>query len=343
MNIYDKIRKKLQEASERRQQAFSNFKWLTDEKTVVRVLPKNKNQNNIFFEGARHFGLGETGKQNRLCPKAVYACLDEEAECPICEESERLLASSNTDDKAIGKELKASRRYFFNVIVRGEEEKGVQILEVAETVWEQIVGYFFIMDDSTAENDEAAQEIDLTSGPYKQLDDGTIVFNFVDPIQGRDFIIERKSQGKRTTYDVKMKPQARKLGTTEQMKEWMTQVVNLDEYVPNACDSADSLKTLLYGEEEPEEVTTNESEETESGWEWESSVPWDEDDEKVVSEEESEDTLDEENLELDDNGEVVVKPALKAQKKVASKLKKSAPSDLKEKVAARMATRGKRS
>ena len=322
MNMYDRIKQKLQESTERKN--WTSFRWLGDKETV-RIMPKPKGQRDIFLEGGRHFSIGDS-KQNRLCPAAVYASLDEEQACPVCEAANELLNSSSSDDKAMGKELKPARRFFFNAVVRTEEEKGVQILEVPETVWNQIVSCYFI-----SEGDEA--DIDIESGPYLKLEDGTIIFNFTDLNKGRDFLITREKTGKRTTYTTQMKPTGRKLGTPAQAKEWISSMGNLDEVIPNACPSYSELETLLFGgskekeEDEPEEEL--ELEEEELGLEEEN-----EPEEENESEEELE--LEEGDLELDENGEIVVKP-----KKVAKKTTKpSSVSNLDQKMRERL--RGKK-
>lgn len=327
MNMYDRMRKKLKEESEKREQAWTNFKWLGD-KEIVRIMPKPKGQNDIYFEGGRHFGIGGTN-QSRLCPKLIYSTLDEEQSCPICEAAEQLLKSDNAAKKEMGRDMKPARRFFFNAIVRAEEDKGVQLLEVPLTVWEQIVACFFI-----SEEDE---EIDTDTGPYIELDDGSVIFNFTDIKQGRDFIITRNKSGKRVTYNVQMKPAGRKLGTTTQMKEWLSSIEVLDKTLPDACPSYDELKTLLYGDDEDkeEEVDIDELDgleapdvdDLEEEPEDEEETPEEESDD---DEEESED-LDEDDFDLDENGEIVIKPK-KQTKKTTSKAASNLDSKMRQRL-----------
>lgn len=323
MNMYDKIRKKLQEARENREKSWTNFKWLGDKETV-RILPKARGQRDVYFEGGRHFNIGDKNA-TRLCPSSVYASMDEEQACPLCEASSELLKSPHAEDKTTGKDMRVTPRFFFNAVIRGEEEKGVQFLEAPKTVWEQIVNCYFVLDED--------EEVDMESGPYVQLDDGSTIFNFTDPLKGRDFVITKNKVGRRTTYDVQMKPANRKLGTTSQMKEWLASMESLDEVVPNACPSYDELRKLIYGDEEVEEP--------EEELEVESDTNEEEVEEQELEEEAEEvetdlDELGEDDLEFDEEtGEIV-------PKKTAKKTTKKSTSNLDKKMRTRLQRGGKK-
>jgi hypothetical protein len=247
MDIFAKIKQQLNESNERRNQDFSKIHYLRPGKTTIRILPQLETQKFPFAAGGRHFGLGEKGKRNTLCPK-----LTADLECPACEERDRLLAASEVppDDLEAAKGLRPAKKFYFNAIIRGEKENlGPVVLEVCETVWSQIVSCYYVAE---------GQVVDFEQGPYREQDDGSVIFDFADVNQGRDMIVNRiDPDSGPVKYTTQMREVGSKLGTPQQISQWLKNLENLDEYLPKQLSTYAAIKAMIWGDAaevlEPEE------------------------------------------------------------------------------------------
>ena len=105
--------------------------------------------------------------------------------CPICEEKERLLASGLDYKSEEVKATNSSRRSIYNVIDLDDEDKGIQIFEVAHWTFEKEV-----MDEAEARKDKE----DFTT--FADLENGaTITFRGGDATYEKNKFIEPKNFG----------------------------------------------------------------------------------------------------------------------------------------------------
>lgn len=118
---------------------------------------------------------------------------------PIKELISKLYADGSEDSKTLAGKLKPKMRVYAPVIVRGEEEKGVQIWGFGSTVYQEL--YQLLADDEVG---------DIT-----------------DPFTGRDITISStKTPGRQwATTSVRPKMKTSKLSSDEkQMKEWLESI-----------------------------------------------------------------------------------------------------------------------
>lgn len=103
----------------------------TDPKTQIRILPPWNNLQTIPFKKT---GYHEILGERYNCPKEI-----KNEPCPICNKSRSLYKSKREEDVALARELRAIQRFFFNIIVRGQEEKGVQKFGCGKKITEKIM------------------------------------------------------------------------------------------------------------------------------------------------------------------------------------------------------------
>lgn len=65
---------------------------------------------------------------------------------PINDLIRKLYSSGTADDKQLAKKLRPSMRTYMAIIVRGQEEKGVQVWSFGATVYQKLLGYFIDSD-----------------------------------------------------------------------------------------------------------------------------------------------------------------------------------------------------
>lgn len=113
---------------------------LQDGDNVIRILPPSLQYfagevDYIAFEYIMHYKLGVEGnKTAEACPKT----LDRKLRCPICEAVSKLYKLDTPEDKARARDIKAKKRYVFNVIDLSNKDKGIQILETGPTIYDDL-------------------------------------------------------------------------------------------------------------------------------------------------------------------------------------------------------------
>lgn len=153
--------------------------WTPEEgKNHIRILPhlKKKDETAFFFSHMVHWIDG-----------TPYECLDQtitdkngelhKAEhCPACAMSKKLyrISDENSEERKLARDLARKTRYLYRIVVRGKEnEAEPEFYETGPSIFDKIKSI-------------------IKSGEY-----GIII----DPLEGRDFIIDRKGTGRRTNYD----------------------------------------------------------------------------------------------------------------------------------------------
>ena len=131
---------KLKERFEKKQGRGDRFE-LKDNENNIRILPPSleyltESVDYIAFEYLIHYNLGVEGdKKAEVCPKTY----GKPHKCPICEAVAKLYKLNTAEDKALAGQLRAKRRFLFNVIDMNEKDKGIQILEMGPKNYEALV------------------------------------------------------------------------------------------------------------------------------------------------------------------------------------------------------------
>lgn len=131
----NKLAEALRKNRERSSKSFLPFYKFPEGKTDIRVLPaaKGDDKDEWFVPVGMHYAVDEKRPIN--CP---YETNWAEDPCPICE-MVRELRTDGMNDEA--NRMSVRRQYLVRAIVRGEEEKGAQIIRLPSTLF-QAVGEF---------------------------------------------------------------------------------------------------------------------------------------------------------------------------------------------------------
>ena len=197
-----------------------------DGDNVLRILPPSQTRNpeiEYFFHEASTHSIEQ---QTHFCPEALI-----QQKCPICEARRKLYGGAKRagrelapHEKSLAESFNTKRRYLANIIVRGEEDKGVQLWDFGIKMLEKLVK--------------------LMSDP----DTGDIT----DLNEGRDFVVVKKSKkgpdGKEwPDYDssyVKVNRSA--VGTPEQITTWMSTQYDLKAQVVPRILSYEKLFEIAF-------------------------------------------------------------------------------------------------
>lgn len=216
----DAIRKRVKELSNNRTQNAEFWKpALGDHK--VRCLPWPKaSEGSPFIE--RWFNY---------IPRQVLAPSQFGKPDPIEDLRRKLYSSGNADDRLVAKKLSSKMRCFAPVIVRGQENLGVQIWSFNKAVYQKLLGYFL---------DEEVGDI-------------------LDPNAGFDINVKiSQTPGKQfQDIDVEAARRPKKLSDDpEQAKKWLGSIPDLDEIytLKSYQEISNMLTAWLNGEEEKSET-----------------------------------------------------------------------------------------
>ncbi len=296
-DVMDRIKARYDKAKQEQSTRGKKYK-LQPGRNRIRLLPHLDDDEMPWKESGMHYQLGADQKQSEFCPSFTAG-----DKCPICELVSELYQEGTPKETDQARQIKASRRYYFNVIVRDKEDMGVRVLETGEKVWTAILSLYADEDD-----------------PLELHNTG----------KGHDVVITRTGEMLNTTYEVKVVRKSTPLSTSKkQIKEWLEDREDLDEYV--ALKSYDELDAVLYGktkedEEEPEELEEDEEplelkegEEEEEEEEGEDVHTLDEEEEEEPEEEEEE--AEEEEEEETDDDPLPIKRRKKARAKIDDEIK----------------------
>lgn len=159
----EKLKDEINDAKERNKRKSSTWKPEPNKKHQIRILPyrhAKSGSKNPFIEAYFHWNVGE-GQAYIVCPKksdAANGGLGDE--CPICKLQKKLYATKDPNDASLAKLIKASLRWYVPILVRGEEEKGVQFYGFSAKTYETFVS---LLTDPDYENlTDPVDGIDLT-------------------------------------------------------------------------------------------------------------------------------------------------------------------------------------
>jgi hypothetical protein len=171
------VRGEMEEAKERSKRRSSTWKPEVNKPYQLRVLPyihSKSGSQNPFIEAHFHWNIDEN-LAYLVCPKTSDAAnggLSDE--CPICDLVKKLYSTKQPEDAALAKRIRHSLRWYAPIIVRGEEEKGVQFYGFSGKTYETFLS---LIADSDYEN-------------------------IFDPLAGRDITLEyKKDEGSKKEND----------------------------------------------------------------------------------------------------------------------------------------------
>lgn len=199
--------------------------WTPEEgKNVIRILPPLKKKEEVLFY---------QGHKTHWIDGQPYECLDQTIKdkngnvhtaehCPICAMSKKLykISDEDSEERRMAADLNAKSRYIFRIVVRGkDDETEPELYETGPAIFKKI---------------------------YNIIKDGEYG-NIVDPIKGRDFIIDRLGTGRRTNYDASL-PSPKEtpiFESKEKLKKVLQNAEKLEYFENIELYSADEMKNVL--------------------------------------------------------------------------------------------------
>lgn len=147
--------------------------------SVVRFLPPRPGKSTIYrFIWEHYFDVpgqapGGTKRQKLVCPlQQSKADKHDPRRCPCCAYAERLRGTGNQEDYDLAGEYVAKRSIFANILVRGQEDRGIRVWAFGKKVYEQL---------------DAIRRDTRAGG------------NFAHPLTGFDIVVKRTGSGKNDT------------------------------------------------------------------------------------------------------------------------------------------------
>lgn len=197
LDLQAQLRKKLAEIEQRskggeRRQSFKFWKP-KEGRNVIRILPP-KGENSIYSEARVHFGVGPN-KRMVVCPQTIGQ------PCPVCEQVNKLWQMGGEENERMARSLRATERYYYNVIDRTLQEgdegyNEVMVFSSGVTIFQAI----------------ATMIVDPDFG------------DVTDPEAGFNLIINRqKGEGRSVSYTVSAQPKQTPLG----LDNWEEKAVDL--------------------------------------------------------------------------------------------------------------------
>jgi len=227
---FDAIRKKLDRLSGTNKNRSSTWRPTEGEEHTVRLISFPDNEGQPFKELWFYYNIG---KERGLLTPHQFGNPD-----PIQELINKLREEGSKESYELAKKLYPKMRTYAPVIVRGEEDKGVQIWGFGKMVYQALLG--LMLDEDYG---------DIT-----------------DPLEGRDIkVVCSKQPGKKWAM-TEVRPRGKQSLLSEtpaQVKEWMSNIPNMDDLWE--CKSYDELSKIVndwLGEGESEYDSGNSSEST---------------------------------------------------------------------------------
>lgn len=194
------IRKRVQELSGQRRNSSVQL-WKPDQgEYKVRGLPWKSTPDGMPFIERRFYYIGNA--PGFLAP-SQFGKPD-----PINDLIRKLYSSGSPDDRNLAKKLQPKMRAYMPIIVRGQEDKGVQVWSFGKMVYQELLKMF---------TDEDAGDI---LDPLNGFDLKVTLAPSPKKVDGRSFM----------DTTVKNRPQSSPLSAdAEQAKKWLESVPNIDD------------------------------------------------------------------------------------------------------------------
>ena len=224
---FDAIRKKLERLSGNNKNRSSSWRPTEGEEHTVRLISFPDNEGQPFKELWFYYNIG---KERGLLTPHQFGNPD-----PIQELINKLREEGSKESYELAKKLYPKMRTYAPVIVRGEEDKGVQIWGFGKMVYQALLG--LMLDEDYG---------DIT-----------------DPLEGRDIkVVCSKQPGKKWAM-TEVRPRGKQSNLSENSsnaKEWLSNIPNIDDLFE--CKTYDELSKIIndwLGEGESESDSGNRS------------------------------------------------------------------------------------
>lgn len=194
------IRKRVQELSgQRRNSSVQLWKPEAGE-YKVRGLPWKSTPDGMPFIERRFYYIGNNPG---IVAPSQFGLPD-----PINDLIRKLYSSGKPEDRLLAKKLQPKMRAYMPIIVRGQEDKGVQVWSFGKMVYQRLLGFF---------TDEEVGDI---LDPMEGFDLKVVLAPSAKKVDGRTFLD--------TTIDAARRP-TKLADDAEQAKKWLDSVPNIDD------------------------------------------------------------------------------------------------------------------
>lgn len=202
---------------------YSKVYWKPREegKYQIRIVPSKLNPKDPFQEVFLHYGFAKF---------PIYALNNWGEKDPIVEFAKKLRTTNESENWSLAKKVDPKMRIFAQVVVRGEEDKGVRLWEFGKQVYQQLL---MIADDEDY-------------GDFTDINDG---FDFtVEAVMGD--VAGRRALKSTIRPKRKSTPLSK---DADQVKEWLENQNNVLDLQKRFKKDFDSLKEILQNWLEPED------------------------------------------------------------------------------------------
>lgn len=216
LNI-DKLKAKLAETQERMKGngGGGDFKFWSpkDGRNVIRILPPKTGSEDFYAEARVHYNVGPD-KKMVTCGKTARST------CAVCDFVDALYKTKDKEDEKLAKRMRATSRYYFNVVDRSVEEGTEDYGEIlvfgsGATIFTDILGIIVEPDYGDITNAE----------------------------KGRDVIINKSGKGLDTKYNT----QARPVETAVGIEDFDEKAIDLTVFTKPKSD--EDMEAILEGKE----------------------------------------------------------------------------------------------
>lgn len=208
------------DSEEQRSSRGGSFFKFPEGKTTIRIVPPPKGEGRKWKEAVmEHFyDVPGVGKVKHAC---VRHGSKGKRKCLSCERERKLRNGSGADEEA-AYDCKAKRRLYANIVVRGQEGEGVRLTAFGPMLEGELT--------------------DVRNGGY----------NFVNPEDGCDIVVIKRTKNNRTTYKAMAANKGRSCPLSDdvdQMNDWIDNATDLRKFSKLLSD--EEIEAMLEGDEAP--------------------------------------------------------------------------------------------
>ena len=129
-----KMREKLNKLNDKSGKGKTTQYWkpIENADSSIRIVPTE--DGDPLKEYYFHYLRSEKKFQSVLCPKKNYG-----ENCPMCDLVSKLYKEGDEESRKMAKDMSAKQRFFSPIVVRGEEDKGVQLWGYSKTIYEELL------------------------------------------------------------------------------------------------------------------------------------------------------------------------------------------------------------
>mgnify|MGYP003336046241 FL=1 len=129
-----KMREKLNKLNDKSGKGKTTQYWkpIENADSSIRIVPTE--DGDPLKEYYFHYLRSEKKFQSVLCPKKNFG-----ENCPMCDLVSKLYKEGDEESRKMAKDMSAKQRFFSPIVVRGEEEKGVQLWGYSKTIYEELL------------------------------------------------------------------------------------------------------------------------------------------------------------------------------------------------------------